>query len=129
MTYKKQRRGVGHNWRPTRGARDQGLKMTNDWDQHARRDHRDDYSSDEEVEFVRRSDRTPPSTQPSQKYDLSAFRAAEELMRLNQGQPSRRGTARQAPDSADAFNNCLKVGKNVKENRVKGAHFEPAGLG
>ena len=90
------------------------------------RDRRDDYSSDEDVEFVRRRDRTPPSTQPNKRYDLSAFRAAEELMRVNKQGPSlRRETARQAPDSGGAFNDCLNVGENVKEDRVQGTYFKP----
>ena len=43
-------------------------------------------------------------------------------MRIRQGQPLRRETARLTPDSGNALNVCV----NATENRVKRARFEPA---
>ena len=45
-------------------------------------------------------------------------------MRFKQGQPLRRETVRQAPDSGDAFNVFPNVGENIRESGRR-THFEP----
>ena len=65
----------------------------------------------DDQEFTRRRDLSPPTTQPSSRYNMytSVFRAAENLMRLRE----RRETVSQTPASNETVDTSVK-GKGIK---------------